>query len=61
MISIGEMSLRTSVKVPTIRYYEQMGLITAPETLQRKPAALLEFRAAKIVIYQTRQRSWPDD
>lgn len=31
MISIGEMSLRTSVKVPTIRYYEQMGLITAPE------------------------------
>jgi len=31
MISIGEMSLRTHVKVPTIRYYEQMGLITAPE------------------------------
>lgn len=31
MISIGEMSRRTNVKVPTIRYYEQMGLITAPE------------------------------
>jgi len=31
MISIGEMSRRTSVKVPTIRYYEQMGLISAPE------------------------------
>ncbi len=31
MISIGEMSRRTDVKVPTIRYYEQMGLISAPE------------------------------
>lgn len=31
MLSIGEMSLRASVKVPTIRYYEQMGLISAPE------------------------------
>ncbi len=31
MISIGEMSRRTDVKVPTIRYYEQMGLIAAPE------------------------------
>ncbi len=34
MISIGEMSRRTSVKVPTIRYYEQMGLISAPERSQ---------------------------
>ena len=31
MISIGQMSQRTGVKVPTIRYYEQMGLIEAPE------------------------------
>ena len=31
MFSIGELSLRTGVKVPTIRYYEQMGLISAPE------------------------------
>jgi len=29
--SIGDLSHRTGVKVPTIRYYEQMGLITAPE------------------------------
>ena len=34
MISIGEMSQRTHVKVPTIRYYEQMGLISAPERSQ---------------------------
>ncbi|MEQ9258608.1 MAG: helix-turn-helix domain-containing protein [Roseovarius sp.] len=31
MLSIGELSRRTGVKVPTIRYYEQMGLIAAPE------------------------------
>lgn len=31
MFSIGELSKRTGVKVPTIRYYEQMGLIKAPE------------------------------
>lgn len=28
MFSIGEMSRRTGVKVPTIRYYEGLGLIT---------------------------------
>lgn len=31
MLSIGELSKRTGVKIPTIRYYEQMGLIEAPE------------------------------
>ena len=31
MFSIGQLSKRTGVKVPTIRYYEQMGLIDAPE------------------------------
>lgn len=28
--SIGELSRRTGVKVPTIRFYEQIGLISAP-------------------------------
>ncbi|TAN15984.1 MAG: MerR family DNA-binding transcriptional regulator, partial [Rhizobiaceae bacterium] len=28
--SIGELSRRTAVKVPTIRYYEQIGLLLAP-------------------------------
>jgi DNA-binding transcriptional MerR regulator len=28
--SIGELSRRTQVKVPTIRYYEQIGLLAAP-------------------------------
>ncbi|WP_169543846.1 MerR family transcriptional regulator [Sneathiella aquimaris] len=31
MYSIGELSRHTGVKIPTIRYYEQMGLIETPE------------------------------
>lgn len=31
MMSIGELSRRTGVKIPTIRYYEQTGLIGAAE------------------------------
>jgi len=31
MLPIGELSRQTGVKIPTIRYYEQMKLITAPE------------------------------
>lgn len=30
MLTIGELSRATGVKVPTIRYYEQMGLIATP-------------------------------
>ena len=29
-IGIGELARRTQVKVPTIRYYEQIGLLAAP-------------------------------
>jgi DNA-binding transcriptional MerR regulator len=31
MYSIGDMARRSGVKVPTIRYYEQMGLLDAPD------------------------------
>lgn len=31
MFSIGELSRRTKVKVPTIRYYEDIGLLAEPE------------------------------
>lgn len=34
MFSIGELSRRTKVKIPTIRYYEEMGLLAAPERTQ---------------------------
>ena len=30
MLSIGELARRTGVKVPTIRYYEQVGLLDRP-------------------------------
>ena len=30
MLSIGELSRQTAVKIPTIRYYEQIGLVDAP-------------------------------
>lgn len=29
-LAIGDLSVRTAVKVPTIRYYEQIGLLDAP-------------------------------
>ena len=31
MLTIGDLSRRTGVKIPTIRYYEQMGLLAPPE------------------------------
>ncbi len=31
MLSIGDLSRRTGVKVPTIRYYEGLGLLPEPE------------------------------
>ena len=34
MLSIGDMAKRSGVKVPTIRYYEQMGLLEAPDRSQ---------------------------
>ncbi len=34
MLSIGELSRQTHVKVPTIRYYEQTGLLDAPARSQ---------------------------
>ena len=35
-ISIGELAKLTRVKIPTIRYYEQIGLIPAPPRTQGK-------------------------
>lgn len=31
MLSIGQVSQRTGIKVPTIRYYEELGLVATPE------------------------------
>ena len=35
-IPIGELSRRAQVKVPTIRYYEQVGLLPPPPRTTRK-------------------------
>lgn len=35
-VSIGQLSRRTGVKVPTIRYYEQVGLLAAPVRTEGK-------------------------
>ena len=46
MYSIGDLSTRSGVKVPTIRYYEQTGLMAEPERSEgnqrRYTAAALE-------------------
>ncbi len=34
MIKIGEMSKRTGIPITTIRYYEKVGLLPAPERLE---------------------------
>lgn len=34
VFSIGQLSQRTNVKIPTIRYYEQVGLLAAPDRTQ---------------------------
>ena len=36
VVSIGELSRRTGVKVPTIRYYEQVGLMPTPPRTEGK-------------------------
>jgi DNA-binding transcriptional MerR regulator len=33
-LTIGEVARRTRIKIPTIRYYEQIGLLPAPERLE---------------------------
>ena len=35
-VSIGELSRQTGVKVPTIRYYEQVGLLSVPARTEGK-------------------------
>ena len=43
--SIGDLSAQSGVKVPTIRYYEQIGLIDAPaRTEGRRPVPVARSR-----------------
>ncbi|EHP94572.1 hypothetical protein LNAOJCKE_2149 [Methylorubrum aminovorans] len=47
-ISIGELSRRTGVKVPTIRYYEGAGLMPAPTRTEGKQRRYLETEISRL-------------
>lgn len=46
--SIGELARRTNVKVPTIRYYEQVGLLPAPPRTQGEQRRYDASHAARL-------------
>ena len=43
-ISIGELARRSGVKVPTIRYYDQAGLLPIPARTPRATSAAMAVR-----------------
>jgi DNA-binding transcriptional MerR regulator len=45
---IGELSRRTQVKVPTIRYYEQIGLLPSPPRSESKQRRYEEADAGRL-------------
>ena len=49
-ISIGELSRRTHVKVPTIRYYESVALMPAPLRSEGKQRRYGEAEAARLTF-----------
>jgi DNA-binding transcriptional MerR regulator len=46
--SIGELSRRTQVKVPTVRYYEQIGLMPSPPRSESKQRRYQEADAGRL-------------
>jgi DNA-binding transcriptional MerR regulator len=48
MLSIGELGQRTGVKVPTIRYYEQIGLLPPPPRTEGQQRRYSEGAAARL-------------
>jgi DNA-binding transcriptional MerR regulator len=49
-ISIGELSRRTGVKVPTIRYYESVDLMPAPPRSEGKQRRYGESEVSRLVF-----------
>jgi DNA-binding transcriptional MerR regulator len=47
-ISIGELARRSGVKVPTIRYYEQAGLLPAPARTEGKQRRYVRAAVARL-------------
>ncbi|WP_089172968.1 helix-turn-helix domain-containing protein [Bosea sp. AS-1] len=48
--AIGELARRSGVKVPTIRYYEQVGLLPAPPRTQGQQRRYDESHASRLVF-----------
>lgn len=49
-LSIGELARRTRVKVPTIRYYEQIGLMPAPPRSEGQQRRYDEGHVARLAF-----------
>lgn len=49
-ISIGELSRRTGVKVPTIRYYESVALMAAPHRSEGKQRRYAEPEVPRLIF-----------
>jgi DNA-binding transcriptional MerR regulator len=49
-ISIGELSRRTRVKVPTIRYYESVALMPEPPRSEGKQRRYAEAEASRLIF-----------
>lgn len=49
-LSIGELAERTGVKVPTIRYYEQIGLLRPPPRTEGKQRRYGEDATARLTF-----------
>jgi len=49
-ISIGELSRRTGVKVPTIRYYESVALMPAPPRSEGKQRRYAEPEVSRLIF-----------
>jgi MerR family regulatory protein len=56
-ISIGELSRRTGVKVPTIRYYESVALMPAPLRSEGQAAPLWRGRNVQAHLHSPRART----
>ncbi|TAM98884.1 MAG: MerR family transcriptional regulator [Rhizobiaceae bacterium] len=48
--SIGELSRRTAVKVPTIRYYERIGILPAPRRTEGRQRRYDEDAVARLAF-----------
>ena len=56
-MSIGELSRRTGVKVPTIRYYKSVALMPAPPRSEGKQRRYSRARSVQAHFHSSRPRA----